>query len=288
MNITLKNRSTDVRKTPFTEKPYYTDRIGFWGDVTAVYSDTLTCDVLSDTGFTYTNIPVATKEWVTPLTIAQDIYTDRDYSTAERNLPIVGSRVFVLTPTRTATGAFILCSGYTFGDTETHIFHEENKEYIREKKTQGGWSASENYKNGNLALVSNDGNINVEINIADDDDNSKTKGITITAWEHTITITEDGLTVSLPTDANITIEGALSVSTSSNCDISVDGDAAIDVSGNVDVTATQTTINGNTKVTGGQFECGGTVSPTGSGALCGISVCPFSGAPHTGSISSNT
>ena len=41
----------------------------------------------------------------------------------------------------------------------------------------------------------------------------------------------------------------------------------------------------HTKLEGGMVEIGGTVAPTGTGALCGLPYCAFSGAPHSGNIS---
>ena len=233
MNITFKRKAI-FDNSPFSNKNALDERIGFWADVTEVNSEANTCNILSDTGFPFRNIPVATKEWITPKSVATETYTDRNYTTAERNLPPVGSRVFVLTPTKTIAGAFILCSGYTYGDKETHTLFEANKEGIRETKTQGGWTKQEFYKNGNVYLESNDSNIKLEINVADDTDNSKEKKLTLSAWNTEITITEEGLSVTLPEDLTINISG----------------DANINVDGNTTLTTTKLSVNdGNLEVT---------------------------------------
>lgn len=273
------------------------NRIGFWGDVTAVNSQMNAVDVIADIGITFRNIPVMSREWVN----ASD---GKDYVTAERDLPPIGSRVFVLTPTHTITGAFVLCSGYSKGDTDTHTLFaasddkQEEKNAERERVTQGGWNETEDYNNGNRNFVSADGNISIAVNTAENSDKEQKKEVSLIAWKNEIHVTEEGVEITIPKNANLTlnVEGDDSISIKGNHSLSVEGDCSVSSKGNISVKADgdcnvegkNITAKGNVKVTGGTFEAGGTVVPTGSGALCGIPICPFTGAPHVGNRASGT
>lgn len=118
------------------------------------------------------------------------------------------------------------------------------------------------------------------------------------AWKNEIHVTEEGVEITIPKNANLTlnVEGDDSISIKGNHSLSVEGDCSVSSKGNVSVKADgdcnvegkNITAKGNVKVTGGTFEAGGIVAPTGSGALCGIPTCPFTGAPHVGNMASGT
>lgn len=267
---TLENMS---QKGSFSKSSFLDSRIGFWGNVEKVNSQNNTVDVTADIGFLYRNIPVMSHEWVN----ATD---NKDYVTAERNLPPVGARVFVLTPTRTITGAFVLCSGYARGEEDTHVLYAKNdseqaeKNAVREKVTQGGWTVKEDYANGNSSFTSQDGKIAVNVNPIENSNKGQSKEVSLTAWNNEVHITESGITISIPNNASLTLN--------------IQKDCSIVANGDVTIQGTNVTVKGHVKVTGGSFKAGGTVSPTGSGALCGIPTCPFTGAPHVGDTAANT
>lgn len=291
MRIILNNRNNPApaARASRAGANFLDNRIGFWGDVAAVNSQNNTVDVTADIGLTYRNIPVMSREWVN----AADT---KDYVTAERNLPPVGARVFVLTPTRTVTGGFVLCSGYAKGEEDTHTLYaasdeeQEDKNSVRERVTQGGWNETEDYANGNFAAKSQDGNITFSVNTAENSEKEQKKEVSLVAWQNEIHITEKGISVSIPKNANLVLEvqGDNTLSIKGGYTLSVDGDCNITAKGNVSVNAKSITAKGNVTVTGGTFKAGGTVTPKGSGALCGIPTCPFTGALHTGDTSSGT
>lgn len=197
MNIELKKKIKDSHGRGFDNGSPYSERVGFWGTVDAVNSMTNRVTVISETGVIYPGIPVYSSEWVN----ADD---NKDYITGSRNLPPIGARVFVLMPTKTVTGAFVLCSGYALGESKTkNLFAAENNKKekfntIKEKITQGGWNYQENYENGNIQLLSKDGKIKAELNVEDDSSDSTNRhstGIVITAFDSIITVNDDGIKI---------------------------------------------------------------------------------------------
>ena len=196
MKVIKNIHKTNVQAPHLNNDSYLKNRIGFWALVKEVNSLNNTVTVVSDTGFEYSNIPVKSDEWVT---------LKDNYIPSQRNLPPKNSRVFVLTPTFTAVGAFVLCSGFSRGDENIRTLWAanenelEDKNNSREVKTQGGWDITEEYANGNYKAVSNDENIEFQANPVQDDNKSQNKGISLNAWGNSIVINEDGITV---TDAN--------------------------------------------------------------------------------------
>ena len=196
MKVIKNIHKTNVQAPHLNNDSYLKNRIGFWALVKEVNSLNNTVTVVSDTGFEYSNIPVKSDEWVT---------LKDNYIPSQRNLPPKNSRVFVLTPTFTAVGAFVLCSGFSRGDENIRTLWAanenelEDKNNSREVKIQGGWDITEEYANGNYKAVSNDENIEFQANPVQDDNKSQNKGISLNAWGNSIVINEDGITV---TDAN--------------------------------------------------------------------------------------
>ena len=196
MKVIKNIHKTNVQAPHLNNDSYLKDRLGFWALVKNVNSLNNTVTVVSDTGFEYSNIPVKSDEWVT---------LKDNYIPSQRNLPPKNSRVFVLTPTFTAVGAFVLCSGFSRGDENIRTLWAanenelEDKNNSREVKTQGGWDITEEYANGNYKAVSNDENIEFQANPVQDDNKSQNKGISLNAWGNSIVINEDGITV---TDKN--------------------------------------------------------------------------------------
>lgn len=306
MRIKIRTPLGDTEsKIPVARQNFLDNRIGFWANVESVNSQNNTVDVTADIGIMYRNIPVMSREWV-------NASEEKNYMAGERDLPTVGARVFVLTPTRTITGAFVLCSGYARGEENTHTLYaadeneQEEKNNIREKVTQGGWNETEDYVNGNKNFVSADGSIKIAVNTEENSDKGQEKEVSLIAWKNEIHVTEEGITISIPEDANLTlnimgdnslaikgnyslsVEGDCSISAKGNCDVKSDKNVTVEAKSSCNVKGQNVKVEGNVTVTGGTCKIGGTVAPTGSGALCGIPVCPFTGAPHTGDTSSGT
>ena len=236
----------------------YENRIGFWGDVSEVDSITNTCSVVSDQGLTYRDIQVAVNEWV----VKDD---SKDYASCERNLPPVGARVFVLVPNKDISTAFILCSGYPLGEKNTQVLwtdedaeqkevQQQNK--IREKITQGGWNIKENYDDGNITLKSADGNIQIELNPAKNDDLEQEQNLKINAWDNVITLTKDGIkietekeiSVAAKENVNVSSEKEIILESKENFSISTEKGLSIETSSGSDKTSV-----GNSNLTIGKM-----------------------------------
>lgn len=217
------------------------DRIGFWGIVRNVNSLNNTVTVVSDTGYEYPNIQVKSDEWVT---------LGKDYVPSTRNLPPIKSRVFVLTPTHSAVGAFILCSGFSRGDENIRTLWAANKNELedknncRETKTQGGWDITEEYANGNFKAISistDEGRIEITLNTTKDDNKSQPQEVSLKAWGNDIVITKDGISV---TDKNkkkiITSSSGISIKDDSTDVINYDSSSTpkkVTILGHLEVSA---------------------------------------------------
>ena len=197
MNIRRVTHNVNAPKQPIEESNFLANRIGFWGIVKAQNSLNNTVTVISDTGYELENIPVFSSEWVT-------VDDNKNYIPSTRNLPPKFSRVFVLTPTYTATGAFVLCSGFSRGDENIRTLWAaseselEDKNNCRETITQGGWDITEEYKNGNFKAVSistDEGKIEITLNTTKDDNKSQSQEVSLKAWGNNIVITKDGISL---------------------------------------------------------------------------------------------
>lgn len=192
-----------AKQTHLENPNLFENRIGFWADVVEVDSTQNKVNVVSDVGHLLQGIPVVSNEWVCSKN------EERNYLTASRNLPPIGARVFVLTPNQTISSAFVLCSGFPQGEpsTKTYFADSKNKSrYTNERftKTMGGWELTENYKTGNINLVSKDKDISVGLNCSDDNEVNLNKGISIKAYGVELKINSDK-SIELKTNDSIDI-----------------------------------------------------------------------------------
>ncbi len=176
------------------------NRVGFWATVTEVNAKENSVRVLSDTKQEYHGIPVMSKEWVRD---------GDDYVTGCRNLPPVGARVFVLVPAGTIASAFVLCSGFTPGDTSTHTLwagDDEGRARIEERVGQGGWVRQESYDTGQVDIASKDEKLLLSVSLANEtaslsawdaalEINGRDKKIVLSAWDTVLELTSDGLRI---------------------------------------------------------------------------------------------
>ena len=171
---------------------YLENRIGFWGTVIEANAENNTVTVKADTQQVYVGIPVYSREWVS---------NNDNYVTGSRNLPPIESRVFVLMPTGTITGSFVLCSGYSRGDTADHVLFEKDKENISANKSVGGWLTEENYEEGSINIVNDKETIQLTI---DKDDK-----ISLKANDISLIIDKDTINLSIKGDINLETENNL-------------------------------------------------------------------------------
>ena len=192
MNITPTIHYEETYPRKITSHSKYDGRIGFWGDVTDVDSSSNSCTVLNDQGLAIEGIQVVSKEWVVK-------EKDKDYASCERDLPPIGARVFVLTPDGNIANALIMCSGYPILENNVQTLWakadpstEQGQKTIQalnrigERISQGGWHRIEKYDTGNYKIESADGEISIEVNPVQVEDDQHTvieeKKIKVSAW----------------------------------------------------------------------------------------------------------
>ncbi|NVP23035.1 hypothetical protein [Treponema phagedenis] len=171
MRIVIRERSGQVTgQVPLQNT---VPRIGMWGTVTDVDSTRNAVNVRLTGGVLLEDVPVASlDEWICE-------FKDEGYLSGSRNLPPENARVFVLMPTGTFEGAFVLCSSLSMFEKEHQKKFMSTKEQRTEKNVErlrvrpGKWIEKYNYKTGQLELTSS--NENVKIAIADDN-NKKEEG----------------------------------------------------------------------------------------------------------------
>jgi hypothetical protein len=209
-------------------------------------------DVIADIGLTYRNIPVMSREWV----CASD---EKNYVSAERYLPPIGARVFVLTPTQSVTGGFVLCSGFARGETKTHSLYAaddtevETKNAECERVSQGGWNEKEDYETGNLQKVSSDGNVAIALNPVENQNKSQKKSVSIVAWGSEICIDDEGIAITVPDEKGMTLK--------------IDGDCTVEANGDCVVKSANVDVSANSKIglkAGSTLEIGQTSATLGS------------------------
>ncbi|QKS92448.1 hypothetical protein [Treponema phagedenis] len=127
----------------------------------------------------------------------------------EAGTPPENARVFVLMPTGTFEGAFVLCSSLSMFEKEHQKKFMSTKEQRAEKNVErlrvrpGKWIEKYNYKTGQLELTSS----NEKVKIAIADDNNK-KEVSVNAFGANITIDKDGnIAVKAATDKKISLNG---------------------------------------------------------------------------------
>jgi hypothetical protein len=168
MKLILKDSNLGNVKNQSSQIPE-NKRYGFWGIVIDVHSKNNTVDVRQGGGLVLKGIPVAcTDEWVCE-------YKD-DYLAGSRNLPPINARVFVLMPTGTYEGAFVLCSGLSMYEKEhknKFMANSDSEEYdkrkTREIVRQGNWKSKYNYNNGSYEIISPDEKTSFKIDYEDKD-----------------------------------------------------------------------------------------------------------------------
>lgn len=193
------------KKTP--EKPQRTNyldnyqKLGFWATVIEVNSKCNNCTVLTSNKEVIRNIPVATtREWISD-------------DSQERNLPPVGSFVFIIMPDNCISNAFILCSGYPKGEVSLQGLYAKNddekkvKDTEREIVTPSHWNEKEDYVSGTRTLTSPDGNIQISAIL----ENKESKSLEIKGFGKTITLDENGIKLELSGDINLETDGDLTV-----------------------------------------------------------------------------
>lgn len=192
-------------KKPLDKKPQQQmSKIGFWATVTEVNSMTNTCTVLTSNQETIRNLPIASSEWI----------SDESF---ERNMPVIGSFVFCLIPNDTISSAFVLCSGYPKGETSLQKLYasdkseKERKDIERERITPGQWNEKEDYDTGTRIITSPDNKIEIKAELK----NRETQSFSIKAFDHTISINKDGVSITAGKDINISTDGAVKVNAKS-------------------------------------------------------------------------
>ena len=190
INLTIHNANTGRLVNQAGQVKKRGGGYGFWGVVREVDARTNTVDVLRDGSLIIKNIPVATSnEWVCE-------FKDKNYVAGARNLPPINARVFVLMPTGTYEGAFVLCSGLSsYEDAHKRAFMAKDESELHDKNnrrktvTVGNWEISYNYQNGSCEIQSPSRADGVVIRLYD---NEKEKKASIQAFGSTFIIEKEG------------------------------------------------------------------------------------------------
>lgn len=191
MNVKIIEHKRHVTPPALYNGAYFDNEIGFWGTVTAVNSQLCTCDVVSNLGLGYKGLPITSTEWA-------NFDKSRTPHTGSRNLPSVGSTVFVLKPYENNGGAFVLCSAQGAFDGDDFLASDEDDAKVKdtqsERTTQGGWNITQNYTEGNLHIANKQATITIDICPAKNDDTGDEQGIKLTAFDNIIEVDKDGNT----------------------------------------------------------------------------------------------
>jgi hypothetical protein len=259
MKIIVKNRQAEqapgIRKVPHS--PPYLNRYGAWGYVEKTYSGDHSADVFIDTGAYLKRCPVSSKEWVVP---------GEEYTSGERDLPPLGSRVFVLMPYGNTTydGAFVLCSGFIVtSKPEKENFMEEEKEKSRKRIKPGNWKELYDCVTGTHEIISPDGKTTMKIDYGSGGEEKEKPELQLKLFGETVLDITEGDSASLSVfdgevkiehkkgdnakvtvfDTELTIKNGEVTLKPKKTTIDVDGDADIIVSGNANINSTKCTIN---------------------------------------------
>lgn len=248
MRLIFNNRSGYEKENEVSPTEYGRSRTGFWAYVTAVHSDSLTVDLENFNGFKFHYVPVACREWVS-----------KDGGKGERNLPPVGSRVFVMMPTGTIQGGFVLCSGFSFNSVnEQADFRaakdEDIEKFNSSKKilSNSGWTYEENLENGNVSIANGTQEIRIEAANADDSGSGIKKGLKITAFGSSFSVDDDGFIFAEKNGGKIAFDKNGAVVEDKNGNKITMGSGGIvveDKSGNkIETSSSSVVINGNLEV----------------------------------------
>jgi hypothetical protein len=248
MKVTIINDKPSNKSS--NDGSVYDRRIGAWARVNKINSEDNSVDVYLDTGVYLQYVPVASKEWV-----RTGVEVDIDYNTGERDLPPVGSRVFILMPTATFEDCFVLpISSFNTPDKNASApFLGENIGKIKERITPSGWHITDDYVTGSHKAESPDKKTSLEIDYGDEEnpkkenqelhlnifDNVKAdiiaeKKCTLTVFDTEIVI-ENGKVSIKPKETTIEVDG--------NATIKASGDTTIEADGKVKIKGTAVEIN---------------------------------------------
>ncbi len=248
MNLIFYNKSNYEKKNETSSSEYGQHRTGFWGYVSAVHSDSLSVDVENSNGFKFHYVPVASMEWVS-----------KDGGAGERNLPPVGSRVFVMMPTGTVQGGFVLCSGFSFNSVNEQADFRATKSEdvekfnsIKKRILNSGWSYEENLENGNISFINKNQEVKVEIVNDDDSESGEKKGLKITAFGSSFSFDDNGFLFTEKNENKITFDSAgvvIEDKNSNKITMKSGGIVIEDAKGNkIETSASSVNINGNLEV----------------------------------------
>jgi len=303
MKIIINNTTRVPKKEPEKRESSYDDRFGAWGFVTKLHSEAHSVDVMIDLGINIPHVPVASKEWVI---FGQDV--DKNFNSGMRDLPPVGSRVFLMMPSFSFDDCFVAPFS-CFNSVDKNVsfpFLEKGQENRKEQITPSGWSEVNNYATGTYSRNSPDGryhisvdygteknpkeNIEVYLNVCNElviehfeGDKCKVKifDTEIVIREGSVTLKPKDTTIEVDGDAILKASGNISIEAEGNAEVKTSGNVAIEATGNAEVSAAQVEIKGNV------VQVDGTAVATGSGGFCGIPNCLFTGAPHVTNVITN-
>jgi hypothetical protein len=142
--VISKTKAAEFPKRNMPHAMQDTERYGVWCKVLKRHSIDHTVDVETAEGFQVTRIPVTSSVWATL----------EDPVLGGRNLPPVGSMVFMFMPTRGIDNAFIFGSCFLPSfDKHTGEFLVDGKEDEELDKTEGGWQRKKDKVTGDLEII---------------------------------------------------------------------------------------------------------------------------------------
>jgi hypothetical protein len=182
-----------VSKNPFS------GRSGCWGIVRSADSRGNAVDVYTDMGIFVNHVPVASFEWVANYD---------GYTSGSRNLPPEGARVFIMMPTGTMDGAFVLCSAPTVLDQKhREAFMQEGRETERLQVLPGGWRKTYDYTTGNYSISSSDGTVAFSVEMEGNIDLSAFENLSVRLTKESCVFEVFGAGYEIANDGKIKING---------------------------------------------------------------------------------
>ena len=108
--------------------------LGFWGTVTEVHPENLTCHVVMASGFEIANVRVLSSQWVT-------VDDEKGFLSGERFLPPVNTFVLCICPTGDFDDVVIVGSGFAREAVEHADFKQEGEDAANthERVNNSGW-----------------------------------------------------------------------------------------------------------------------------------------------------